>query len=69
MNGCVDDSIVPEAVIPWHSIREIEAGVEWQAMKGIELTAAFLTGSRSSPLPPYAQVNGHLLRLQLQFNY
>jgi hypothetical protein len=26
MNGCVDGSIVPEAVIPWHSIREIEAG-------------------------------------------
>ena len=26
MDGCVDDSIAPEAVIPWHNVREIEAG-------------------------------------------
>jgi len=52
-----------------YSIREVETGIEWQAMKGIELTAAFLTGSRSSPHAPYAQVNGHLARVQLQFNY
>ena len=26
MSGCVDPSIVPEAVIPWHNVREIKAG-------------------------------------------
>jgi hypothetical protein len=26
MDGCVDAAIAPEATIPWHSIREIEAG-------------------------------------------
>ena len=26
MDGCIDDSIAPEAVIPWHNVREIEAG-------------------------------------------
>ena len=26
MHGCVDDSIRPEAVIPWRNVREIEAG-------------------------------------------
>jgi len=26
MDGCVDDAIAPEAVIPWRNVREIEAG-------------------------------------------
>ena len=26
MDGCIDDSIAPEAVIPWDNVREIEAG-------------------------------------------
>ncbi|MBK5297829.1 MAG: hypothetical protein JJE40_11780 [Vicinamibacteria bacterium] len=26
MDGCIDQSIAPEAVIPWHNVREIEAG-------------------------------------------
>ena len=26
MHGCIDGSIQPEAVIPWHNVREIEAG-------------------------------------------
>jgi len=26
MDGCIDDSIAAEAVIPWQNVREIEAG-------------------------------------------
>ena len=26
MDGCIDDAIAPETVIPWHNVREIEAG-------------------------------------------
>ena len=26
MDGCLDDSVAPEAVIPWDNVREIEAG-------------------------------------------
>jgi len=55
---------------PKYSIKEIEAGIEWQIVKALEVTAAFAIADRTDGrAPPYAQEDGHLLRLQLQFNY
>jgi hypothetical protein len=55
---------------PKYSIKELEAGIEWQIIKALEVTAAFTLAERTDGrAPPYAQEDGHLLRLQLQFNY
>ena len=55
---------------PKYSVKELEAGIEWQIIKALEVTAAFALADRTDGrAPPYAQEEGHLLRLQLQFNY
>jgi len=55
---------------PKYSIKELEAGIEWQIIKALEVTAAFTLAERTDGrAPPYAQEDGHLLRLQVQFNY
>lgn len=55
---------------PRYSIKELEAGVEWQIVKPLEVTAAFALADRTDGrAPPYRQEDGHLLRLQVQFNY
>lgn len=55
---------------PSYSIKEIEAGIEWQVIKALELTAAFTVADRTDGgRIPYLQEEGHLLRLQAQFNY
>jgi hypothetical protein len=55
---------------PKYSIQELEAGIEWQVIKALELTAAFTLADRTDGrAPPYRQEEGHLLRLQVQFNY
>lgn len=51
---------------PRHEIREVNAGVEWQVNKWVELTTEFMASDRTVN---GKQQEGRLLRLQLQFNY
>ena len=51
-----------------HSVKELEAGIEWLPCKALELTAAFDYGNRTNP-KTFEQVTGHLVRVQAQFNY
>lgn len=54
---------------PRYTVREIEMGCEWQIMKPLELTAAYLIADRTSDKHPYEQQSGHVARLQVQINY
>lgn len=51
---------------PRHEVRELNAGVEWQPIKWVELTAEYMESRRVVDGVSQA---GRLLRLQLQFNY
>jgi hypothetical protein len=51
---------------PRHEIREINAGVEWQFGKWVELVTEYMGSDRTVN---GEQQTGRLLRLQLQFNY
>jgi len=57
-----------ETNAPSYSNKELEAGVEWLPWKAFELTAAYTFGERTNP-KSNRQEQGHLLRLQAQFNY
>jgi hypothetical protein len=55
---------------PYYDVKELEAGIEWQVIKALELTGAFTVAERTDGgRLPYRQEDGHLLRLQVQFNY
>lgn len=55
---------------PYYDVRELEAGIEWQLIEAIEVTGAFTVAERTDGgRIPYRQEDGHLLRLQIQFNY
>jgi hypothetical protein len=55
---------------PKYDVKELEAGIEWQVFKQLELTAAFTIAERTNASRLlYTQEEGHLLRLQAQFNY
>ncbi len=54
--------------MPYISTSELEAGVEYQIMKALEFTVAYSDMSRTND-SAYAQADGRLLRMQLQFNY
>jgi hypothetical protein len=51
---------------PHNGIRELETGLEVQFQKWVELTAAYNVSSREVN---YNRQDGHLARLQVQFNY
>ena len=51
---------------PRHQIRELNAGVEWQINKWIELTTELMASDRTVN---GKQQEGRVVRLQLQFNY
>lgn len=51
---------------PHNSIKEVEGGVEYQIKKWVELTGAFNYSKREIDYNPQ---EGHVVRLQLQFNY
>jgi len=55
-----------EKSAPRHEIREVNAGVEWQINKWIELTTELMASDRTVN---GKQQEGRLLRLQLQLNY
>ncbi|HCT99287.1 MAG TPA: porin, partial [Methylococcaceae bacterium] len=76
-----DDSIIPYAKwqtydgaykgannAPRVSVDEIEAGVEWQMMKALELTVAYSTMDRTN-VSNLGQASGDMIRTQLQWNY
>jgi hypothetical protein len=53
---------------PRVSVEEIEAGVEWQMMKALELTVAYSTMDRTN-VTNLGQASGDMIRTQLQWNY
>ncbi len=58
-----------ETNAPRYKIDEIELGLEWQIWKALEVVAAYMISDRTSSRAPYNQEQGHVARLQLQFNY
>jgi hypothetical protein len=49
-----------------HVVRELDAGVEWQVMRWLELTTELMASDRTVN---GVRQEGRLLRLQVQFNY
>jgi hypothetical protein len=58
-----------ETNAPRYSVRELEAGAEWQFIKNLELTATYVEARRTSGRIPYDRESGRLVRLQFQINY
>ncbi len=58
-----------ETNAPRYSVRELDAGFEWQFIKPLELTASYQEARRTSGRIPYDRESGKLVRLQLQVNY
>jgi len=64
-----------EVNAPAYHVRELEAGVEWQPSKWVEVTICGVTTNRSVPstsltsAPRSAQEKGELVRFQLQGNF
>lgn len=58
-----------ETNAPSYSVRELEAGAEWQFIKNLELTATYVESRRTSGRIPYDMESGRLIRAQLQINY
>ncbi|NVJ09399.1 porin [Myxococcus sp. AM001] len=58
-----------ETNAPLYDVRELELGAEWQINKALELTGTYLISDRTSSRYPYLQEQGHVTRVQLQFNY
>jgi hypothetical protein len=54
---------------PRYDVREAEFGFEVQVFKALEVTLCYAIADRTSSRFPYEQEEGHLLRLQVQFNY
>ncbi len=51
---------------PRHEIKELNAGIEWQVVRWLEITTEYMESSRTVSGKNEA---GRLLRLQVQFNY
>lgn len=59
-----------ETGVPFHEVEEFEGGIEWQANKFMELTAAWAYGDRrTATQSAVVDENGSRIRLQLQLNY
>lgn len=58
-----------ETNAPRYDIRELELGLEWQLLKALEITGAYMISDRTASKPPYAQQQGHVTRVQVQVNY
>ncbi|MET0404381.1 MAG: porin [Cystobacter sp.] len=58
-----------ETNAPRYDVRELEMGVEWQILKALELTGAYVVSDRTSSRAPYLQQRGDITRIQLQVNY
>ncbi len=58
-----------ETNVPNYLVMEIEAGVEWQILKQLEVVLAYDIADRTSSRFPYNREKGHITRVQLQVNY
>jgi phosphate-selective porin O/P len=58
-----------ETNAPRYDVRELELGVEWQILKALEVTGAYVIADRTSSRAPYEQEQGHVTRIQVQVNY
>ncbi len=58
-----------ETNAPSYTVRELELGLEWQAIKALELVGAYTIAERTFSEPPYELESGRLFRFQLQVNY
>ncbi|AKJ07408.1 phosphate-selective porin [Archangium gephyra] len=58
-----------ETNAPRYDVRELELGVEWQILKALEVTGAYVLADRTSSRAPYEQEQGHVTRIQVQVNY
>lgn len=58
-----------ETNAPSYTVREVELGVEWQAIQALELVGAYTIAERTFAEPPYELESGRLFRFQLQVNY
>ncbi|MBX3233770.1 MAG: porin [Labilithrix sp.] len=55
-----------ETNAPRYDVKQLDAGVEWQLFRWIELTTELMLADRTTKGD---RQTGHVLRLQLQFNY
>jgi len=53
---------------PRTSVDEVEAGIEWQMMKALEITLAYSNMNRTN-VSNLGQASGDLMRAQVQWNY
>jgi hypothetical protein len=44
-------------------------GVEWQVVKALEITGAYMISDRTSSRYPYEKERGDVTRVQVQVNY
>jgi len=58
-----------ETNAPRYDVRELEMGVEWQILKALEVTGAYMVSDRTSSRYPYTQQRGDVTRIQVQVNY
>lgn len=58
-----------ETNAPRYDVRELELGVEWQILKALEVTGAYMISDRTSSRFPYTQQRGDVTRIQVQVNY
>ena len=58
-----------ETNAPNYLVMEIEAGIEWQILKALEVVLAYDIADRTSSRAPYNREKGHITRVQLQVNY
>lgn len=58
-----------ETNAPRYDVRELEMGVEWQLLKALEVTGAYMISDRTSSRFPYTQQRGDVTRIQVQVNY
>lgn len=58
-----------ETNTPRYEVREVEVGLEWQLIKPLEVTCAYMFSDRTSSKAPYSQQRGQVLRAQVQVNY
>lgn len=65
-----DGAMKFERNAPRTSVSETELGIEWQIRPEVELTTMYVLTDRTNVLvAPYEEVDGDLLRFQLQWNY
>ncbi len=65
-----DGAMKFERNAPATNVDEFQLGLEWQFIPALELTTIYVMTDRTDVVnAPYAQYEGDLLRLQLQWNY